>query len=158
MKTIFYSSLIASCFSIVSSCTYSQDTTAVQEDTAVVQENTTVFQEEINTDYDGSQYIILTDEKFKEIESKMELQDDWNPIIIKGYSKAELVAFYVQTYSDETIATWVDFAYKKILNFENISPEQDAAFQKVLGLPRSKENAHRFMMLMTTEQIETVGY
>lgn len=65
------------------------------------------------------------DEKSAEIEAKVHLQEDRSPIIIEGYSKAELVAFYIQSYSDETIATWVDFAYKKMHRFEESKPSEE---------------------------------
>ncbi|MDG1332324.1 MAG: hypothetical protein P8P74_08330 [Crocinitomicaceae bacterium] len=105
-------------------------------------------------------YTVLSEEKFKEIEAKVHLQEDWNPIRVEGYSKAELVAFYIQSYSDETVSTWVDFAYKKMNRFTESKPtaEQNAEFKKLMILERTKENMHKFMMLMTTEQIETVGY
>ena len=108
----------------------------------------------------GNSYTVISDEKFAEIEANVFLQEDWSPIILEGYPKAELVAFYIQSYSDETIATWADFAYKKMHRFEESTPssEQEIAFKELLDLPRSAENAHQFMMLMTTSQIETVGY
>ncbi len=109
---------------------------------------------------DQSEYIVLSAEKYKEIEEKMFEMDDWIPIAIEGYSKAELVAFYIQSYSEESISTWVDFAYKKMKNSPNVKPtaQQEPEFQKILKLPRGPENTHKFMMLMTRDQIEYVGY
>ena len=43
-------------------------------------------------------YVILSPEKFSEIKAEMEKQDDWSPILIEGYPKNELVAFYIQSY------------------------------------------------------------
>ena len=105
-------------------------------------------------------YVILSSEKFVEIKAEMEKQDDWSPILIEGYPKNELVAFYIQSYADSTILTWVDFAYNKIHSFENTKPDahQERKMQKSKLLPRTKENMHGFMMLMTTEQIEAVGF
>ena len=90
----------------------------------------------------------------------MYLQEDWIPILIEGFSKSELVAFYIQSYSDKTISTWVEFAYNKMSKFESIKPsaEQDIEFKKIIGLPRNAENMYKFMMIMTEEQIESVGY
>ena len=90
----------------------------------------------------------------------MEKQDDWSPILIEGYPKNELVAFYIQSYEDSTILTWVDFAYNKIHSFEKLKPDshQERKMQKSKLLPRTKENMHGFMMIMTTEQIEAIGY
>ena len=90
----------------------------------------------------------------------MNKQDDWCPILIEGYPKNELVAFYIQSYEESTILTWVDFAYKKIHSYEKIKPQpqQERKLQKSKTLPRTAENMHGFMMLMTTEQIEAIGY
>ncbi len=90
----------------------------------------------------------------------MNKQPFWSPIKIEGYKKAELVAFYMQSYNEKTISTWVDFAYKKMQKFEKSKPtkEQIIEFEKIIKLPRTKENAFNFMMLMTKIQIETVGY
>ena len=65
----------------------------------------------------------------------------------------------IQT-EDETTATWVDFAYKKIHSFDYTKPDshQERKLQKSKLLPRTKENMHAFMMLLTTEQIEAIGY
>ena len=105
-------------------------------------------------------YIILSPEKFSAIKAEMEKQNDRSPILIKGYPKNELVAFYIQSYTDSTILTWVDFAYNKIHSFENTKPDahQERKMQKSKLLPRTKENMHQFMMLMTTEQIQAVGF
>jgi hypothetical protein len=105
-------------------------------------------------------YIILSPEKFTEIKTEMSKQDDFSPILIKGYPKNELAAFYIQSYDESTILTWVDFAYNKIHSFENTKPDshQERKMQKSKLLPRTKENMHAFMMLMTTEQIEAIGY
>ena len=105
-------------------------------------------------------YVILSSEKFTEIKAEMEKQDDWSPILIEGYPKNELVAFYIQSYDESTILTWVDFAYNKIHSFDKIKPDphQERKMQKSKLLPRTKENMHGFMMIMTTEQIEAIGY
>lgn len=105
-------------------------------------------------------YVVLSEETFKEIETKVHQQEDWNPIRIEGYSKSQLVSFYIQSYSDETVKTWADMAYKKMHRFEDANPteKQESDFKKLMELPRTRENMHKFMMLMTTEQIETVGY
>ena len=117
------------------------------------QETTTSIQKE-------SKYIILTPEKFSAIKVDMEKQNDGSPILLKGYPKNELVAFYIQSYTDSTILTWLDFAYNKIHSFENTKPDahQERKMQKSKLLPRTKENMHQFMMLMTTEQIQAVGF
>lgn len=109
---------------------------------------------------DASEYIVLSPEQYKVIEDKMYKQEDWIPILIEGHSKAELVAFYVQSYSENTVATWVDKAYEKMHKYQTSKPsaEQDAEFKKMLDLPRTAKNMHGFMMIMTAEQIETVGY
>ena len=140
MKTIYIFLLFIFLFTAHSGVTYSQDRGA--------------------TTQTENEYVVLSTEKFAEIEAKMNLQDDWNPIRIEGYSKAELVAFYIQSYSDETIAIWADFAYKKIHSFEDTVPSDDQkiTLKKILELPKTAENAHRFMMNMTIEQIEAVGY
>ena len=117
------------------------------------QETKTTLQKE-------GKYVNLSSEKFAEIKAEMEKQDDWSPILIDGYSKNELVAFYIQSYADSTILTWVDFAYNKIHSFDKIkpNPHQERKMQKSKLLPRTKENMHAFMMIMTTEQIEVVGF
>ena len=117
------------------------------------QETKTSIQKEVK-------YIILSPEKFSAIKVEMEKQNDWSPILIKGYPKNELVAFYIQSYTDSTILTWVDFAYNKIHSFEKSKPDshQERKMQKSKLLPRTRENMHGFMMLMTTDQIEAVGF
>ena len=105
-------------------------------------------------------YVILSSEKFAAIKAEMEKQADWSPILIEGFPKNELVAFYIQSYEDSTILSWVDLAYKKIHSFENTKPEahQERKMQKSKLLPRTRENMHAFMMLLTTEQIEVIGF
>ena len=105
-------------------------------------------------------YIPLSKVRFAEIESAMEKQATWTPIDLKGFSKKELVTFYMQSYNDKIISTWVDFAYKKMKKFNLIkeNSEEDKNFNKLIKLPRNFDNAFRFMMLMTKEQVETVGY
>jgi len=119
-----------------------------------------VIAQETSPTIEQESYRVLSEEKFKEIEAKVYAQDDWSPIILEGYSKSELVCFYIQSYSDDTIATWVDWAHKKIHNFEESKPtsHQERKFQKIKTLPRTRENVYDFMMEMTTVQIETVGY
>jgi len=117
------------------------------------QETKTILQKE-------GRYVILSPEKFAAIKAEMEKQGDWSPILIEGYPKNELVAFYIQSYDESTILTWVDFAYNKIHSFDKIKPDphQERKMQKSKLLPRTKENMHGFMMIMTTEQIEAIGY
>lgn len=117
------------------------------------QETKTILQKE-------GRYVFLSPEKFAAIKTEMEKQDDWSPILIEGYPKNELVAFYIQSYADSTILTWVDVAYNKIHSFDKIKPDshQERKMQKSKLLPRTKENMHAFMMIMTTEQIEVVGF
>ncbi|MEM9981073.1 MAG: hypothetical protein AAF734_01175 [Bacteroidota bacterium] len=105
-------------------------------------------------------YQVFSEEKFKEIETEYENRDIEQPIELEGYTKAELVSFYVQSYNDEQIKDWVDFAYDKMHNFQESDPtyEQEMSFREVLALPRTRENMHAFIMLMTKEQIEVVGY
>jgi len=140
MKTLLYIFFLSVLFIALPGTTYAQ-------------ENTTTSQKE-------GGYVILTKEKFAEIEAEMNKQDDWSPILIEGYPKNELVAFYIQSYEDSTIATWVDWAYKKIHSFEYTKPEphQERKLQKSKLLPRTRENTHAFMMLLTTKQIEAIGY
>ena len=109
---------------------------------------------------ESSDYVVLSEAEFKAIEADLEQQQDYIPILIEGYSKAELVAFYIQSYNEDILATWVDFAFEKIQNFEAVKPsaEQKEQLSAILKLPRNAENSFQFMMLMTTEQIETVGY
>ncbi len=108
----------------------------------------------------SQKYLELTDAKFKEIEAEMYKQDDWNPIRIEGYSKEELVAFYIKSYGDESISNWMEFAYKKMHRFEESKPtqEQEKEFKRLMELEHNRENTFYFMMHMTPEQIETVGY
>ena len=117
------------------------------------QETKTILQKELG-------YVVLTPEKFAEIKAEMEKQDDWSPILIQGYPKNELVAFYIQSYDESTILTWVDYAYNKVHSFDKTKPDshQERKMQKSKLLPRTKENMHGFMMLLTIEQIEAIGY
>jgi len=126
----------------------------------VVSPNQSFSQETKTSLQKEGKYVFLSPEKFAEIKTEMEKQDDWSPILIEGYPKNELVAFYIQSYADSTILTWVDYAYNKIHSSENTKPDahQERKMQKSKLLPRTKENMHGFMMLMTTEQIEAVGF
>ncbi len=105
-------------------------------------------------------YVPISKALFDKINADMEKQDDWIPIKIGGYTKKELVAFYIQSYNDNILSTWADFAYKKMKRFNMIEENstQNKQFQKIMELPRNAENSFRFMMIMTKEQIETVGY
>jgi hypothetical protein len=105
-------------------------------------------------------YVILSPEKVAAIKAEMEKQADWSPILIEGFPKNELTAFYIQSYEDSTILTWVDYAYNKIHSSENTKPDphQERKMQKSKLLPRTKENMHAFMMLLTKEQIDVVGF
>ena len=105
-------------------------------------------------------YVILSSEKFAAIKAEMEKQADWSPILIEGFPKNELVAFYIQSYDESTILTWVDYAYNKVHSFDKTKPDshQERKMQKSKLLPRTKENMHGFMMLLTIEQIEAIGY
>ena len=126
----------------------------------VVSPNQSFSQETKTSLQKEGKYVILSPEKFTKIKAEMEKQDDWSPILIDGYSKNELVAFYIQSYADSTILTWVDYAYNKIHSSENTKPDahQERKMQKSKLLPRTKENMHEFMMLMSIEQIEAIGY
>jgi len=133
---------------------------SVLASTFVVFPGQSFSQETKNIHQKEGKYVVLSAEKFAEIKAEMEKQDDWSPILIEGYPKNELVAFYIQSYDESTILTWVDFAYNKIQSLEKLKPDwhQERKMQKSKLLPRTKENMHRFMMLMTTDQIEAVGY
>lgn len=140
MKTTFFAFLLTYCLFTNPSVSYSQSNNSTQQ---------------------KMNYVILSTEKYNEIDAKQDLQNG-DPITIKGYTKEELVAFYIQKYSKskEIISSWVDFAFKKMHSFEESKPtaQQDIEFRKILDLPRTSENAYYFMMLMTVEQIKTVGY
>ena len=133
---------------------------SVLASTFVVFPGQSFSQETKNIHQKEGKYVVLSAEKFAEIKAEMEKQDDWSPILIEGYPKNELVAFYIQSYDESTILTWVDFAYNKIHSFDKIKPDphQERKMQKSKLLPRTKENMHGFMMIMTTEQIEAIGY
>lgn len=117
------------------------------------QETKTILQKELG-------YVVLTPEKFAEIKAENEKEEDRSPILIEGYPKNELVAFYIQSYDESTILTWVDYAYNKVHSFDKTKPDshQERKMQKSKLLPRTKENMHRFMMLLTIEQIQAIGY
>ena len=133
---------------------------SVLASTSVVFPGQTFSQETKNIHPKEGKYVVLSAEKFAEIKAEMEKQDDWSPILIEGYPKNELVAFYIQSYDESTILTWVDFAYNKIQSLEKLKPDwhQERKMQKSKLLPRTKENMHEFMMLMSIEQIEAIGY
>lgn len=103
-------------------------------------------------------YQSINTEKFEEIQKAVYDQDDWNPIVLVGYSKSELVAFYTQKYDDDSIKDWIDWAYEKMEDYSPPSADQDIEFRKILDLPRTRENMYYFMMIMTIDQISTVGY
>ena len=113
----------------------------------------------ITTEIKDDPYISISNERFNEIENLLDSCKQ-NLSNLKGCTKEELVKFYIQSYSDETINKWIDWAYKKMKSFEDSSPteEQDVEFKKLLDLPRNKNNMLKFMMVMKTEQIQIVGY
>ena len=116
--------------------------------TDIQETNNTKIPSEIKDD----PYISISNERFNEIENLLD-SCKWNLSNLKGCTKEELVKFYIQSYSDEIINKWIDWAYKKMKSFEDSSPteEQDLQFKKILDLPRNKNNMLKFMMVMTNE-------
>ena len=96
---------------------------SVLASTFVVFPGQSFSQETKNIHQKEGKYVVLSAEKFAEIKAEMEKQDDWSPILIEGYPKNELVAFYIQSYDESTILTWVDFAYNKIQSLEKLKPD-----------------------------------
>ncbi len=103
-------------------------------------------------------YVELTDERYAEIQALMPAEGDWNPIRLQGIPKEERVAFYVKSYGDETVKTWVEYAHEKLTRSEDSrpTPEQNAKLEPFLTRPKTRENVFQFMMLLTDEQIEAI--
>jgi len=120
------------------------------------------FAQKKNNNAESSSYLKLSDEKFKEIETKVYEMEGVIPvpILLEGYSRRELVAFYIQSYSDNILETWMDFAFNKMHKFAESKPteEQDKLFKEIMAKGNSRENCFNFMMHMTKEQIKVVGY
>ena len=112
------------------------------------------------TSQDSKTYVPISKEKFKEIETAMHLQDDWIPILLEGFTKSELVSFYIESYGESTVKTWGNWACGKLRKSTSAKPtaDQEQKFQKILALPQTKDTMYDLMMLMTTKQIELIGY
>lgn len=105
-------------------------------------------------------YAALSKARYAEIKAAMEKMDDWNPIRIEGYDKAELVKFYIDSYEDDTVKGWPAHAYEKMKSFPESkpTPEQNEALSKLAAKPGTRASMFEMMMLLTPEQIETIGY
>ena len=158
-KLISITSLIA-IFFLLSNC---QPETSESQPVDKIEEKPIVRAEEIKSTEPQTEqavFVPLTKERFTEIEKLNEEQDWCPPILIKGVERNELIAFYIKSYSDETISSWVDWAFKKMNSFKESIPsaEQVIEFEKIMKLPRNRENTFLFMSEMTDVQFETVGY
>lgn len=105
-------------------------------------------------------YTPLTEERFNQIEDYANELEDLIPINIQNVPREELIKFYIQSYNDRIISTWMDFAYKKMtkLNLLTKDSTQDKTFKKLMQLEQNKANMFLFMTKMTNEQIAAVGY
>ncbi len=83
------------------------------------------------------------------------LEGEWD-----GLSKDDIIKFTIQTYPQKYIDTYMALVIKKLKNFPKVLPtnEQEKAWQKHLTGPQTRQSVYEFMMLMTKEQILTVGY
>lgn len=105
-------------------------------------------------------YTPLTDERFNQIEDLANQMEDLIPIRIKDVPRDELIKFYIQSYNDKIINTWMDFAYKKMTKFNlvELGSLQDKTFKTLMESEQNRANMFKFMSTMTDKQIETVGY
>lgn len=105
-------------------------------------------------------YTPLTDERFNQIEDLANQMEDIIPIRIQNEPREDLIKFYIQSYSDGIVNTWMGFAYKKMTKFNLIKSgsKQDELFKSLLKKEQNRANMYLFMTAMTNEQIETVGY
>ena len=102
----------------------------------------------------------LAPDRFQAIDAAMKQQDDWDPIRLPGFPADELVRFYIASYPPETIATWPEFAFKKLNSFPSSTPTpaQAPRLEAVLAQPAGPAKMYAFMLLLTAEQIATIGY
>lgn len=112
------------------------------------------------TTLEKTTYTPLTEERFNQIEDHANELEDLIPINIQNVPREELIKFYIQSYNDRIISTWMDFAYKKMtkLNLLTKDSTQDKTFKKLMQLEQNKANMFLFMTKMTNEQIAAVGY
>ncbi len=112
------------------------------------------------TTLEKTTYTPLNEERFNQIEDLANELEVLIPIKIQNVPREELIKFYIQSYNDRIISTWMDFAYKKMTKFNliTINSIQDKTFKKLMQLEQNKANMFLFMTKMTNEQIATVGY
>ncbi len=105
-------------------------------------------------------YTPLTEERFNQIEDLLAKQIELNPIIIKDVPRGELIKFYIKSYNDDIVSTWMDFAYKKMTKAKAIEIDsiQDKSLKEIMKLKQNRANMFKFMSAMTNEQITIVGY
>lgn len=105
-------------------------------------------------------YIPLTEERFNQIEDLLNQKADFNPISIKDVPRNELIKFYIKSYNDEIVSTWMNFAYKKMMKAKviEVGSTQDKSLKKIMELKQNRANMFEFMSTMTNEQITAVGY
>ncbi|MCT4580321.1 MAG: hypothetical protein N4A35_02805 [Flavobacteriales bacterium] len=105
-------------------------------------------------------YVPLTEERFNQIEDIANAMEDLIPIRIKDVPREELIKFYIQSYSDAIVSSWMDFAYKKMTKFDliKVNSKQDKTFKELMHAEQNRANMFLFMSAMTDQQIETVGY
>lgn len=108
----------------------------------------------------SSNYTPLPDSRFNHIEDLLNQQAAYIPILIKDVPKNELITFYIQSYGDNIISNWTQTAYKKLLlnKLIEVDSVQDKKLKSLMSKEQTKDIMYQFMLLMTEEQIISVGY
>lgn len=105
-------------------------------------------------------YTPLTEERYNKIEDLANEMEILIPIRIENEPREDLIKFYIQTYNDKIVSSWMDFAYKKMTKFNLIESGsvQDDTFKSLMKKEQNRANLFLFMSAMTDNQIETVGF
>lgn len=105
-------------------------------------------------------YTSLTEERFNQIEDLLSEQPELIPIKIEEVPRGELIKFYIKSYNDDIVSTWMEFALKKMKNAKVIDLEskQYKALKSYMTLERNRANMFQFMSSLTNEQITAIGF
>ena len=124
------------------------------------QQLSVIGQNKQETIKDTENYIPLTEERFNEIHDLLVKFPELNPILIEQVPREERIKFYLKSYNDGIISTYMDFAYKRMVKLDQLvlGSNQEKRFLELMKLEQNRANAFQFMTIMTDEQITAVGF
>ncbi|MDH5679951.1 MAG: hypothetical protein OEZ36_00070 [Spirochaetota bacterium] len=106
----------------------------------------------------GSSYKPLDKSLVNEMTAQYQRDKLDHPLDLKGYSRPQIITFCAQTVPADWVKRWPGFAYRKLQKYNKVSGDQEKALRQLLRLERNRASIYKFMLLLTDEQIKTVGY